>query len=77
MNRQWPAAASRRGARLRGAGAGPAAASPGRRAAGSAQADPDRRAGQGVGGDYVLPFEAISVFLLVALVGSIIIARER
>lgn len=32
---------------------------------------------QMVSPDYVLPFEVVSVLLLVALVGSIIIARER
>ena len=33
--------------------------------------------GQAMVGNYALPFEAVSVLLLVALVGSIIIARER
>jgi NADH-quinone oxidoreductase subunit J len=33
--------------------------------------------GKALVGDYVLPFEVISALLLVALVGSVIIARER
>jgi NADH-quinone oxidoreductase subunit J len=33
--------------------------------------------GQDLMGRYVMPFEVASVLLLVALVGSIIIARER
>lgn len=33
--------------------------------------------GKALMGDYVLPFEVASVFLLVALIGAIVIARER
>jgi len=46
-------------------------------ATGAAPATLTADLGKAMVGDYVLPFEVISVLLLVALVGSIIIARER
>jgi NADH:ubiquinone oxidoreductase subunit 6 (subunit J) len=45
--------------------------------AGAVPADTIGLLGQSFMGPYVLPFEVASVILLVALVGSIIIARER
>jgi NADH:ubiquinone oxidoreductase subunit 6 (subunit J) len=45
--------------------------------AGAAPADAITQLGQSFMGAYVLPFEVASIVLLVALVGSIIIARER
>ena len=45
--------------------------------AGAVPADAISLLGQSFMGAYVLPFEVASVVLLVALVGSIIIARER
>jgi len=43
----------------------------------STQTDVTGALGKAMVGDYVLPFEVVSVVLLVALVGSIILARER
>jgi NADH-quinone oxidoreductase subunit J len=45
--------------------------------AGATPADTITLLGQSFMGTYVLPFEVASIVLLVALVGSIIIARER
>jgi len=46
-------------------------------AAGDVPADTIRRLGSDFVGPYVVPFEVASVLLVVAMVGAIIIARER
>ena len=46
-------------------------------AAGQASADTIQRLGADFVGPYVVPFEAASVLLVVAMIGAIIIAREK
>ncbi|RUA17511.1 MAG: NADH-quinone oxidoreductase subunit J [Clostridia bacterium] len=46
-------------------------------AAGNVPKDAIQQIGQGFVGHYVVPFEVASVLLLVALVGAIMLARER
>ncbi len=62
---------------LPGAWASPCSRWTGRPRRASSPADTIGLLGQAFMGAYVLPFEVASVILLVALVGSIIIARER
>ena len=46
-------------------------------AAGAAPADAIQQLGAGFVGAYVVPFEVASILLVVAMIGAIIIARER